>query len=274
MVEEFMLLANVSVAGKIIEHYPSVSVLRRHTSPKPNMIKEFSGLMSQLGYKLDYSSSMALAESLDNIDQPNNPFFNKLIRILTTRCMNEATYFCTADYDYPEYQHYGLAASLYTHFTSPIRRYADVLVHRLLAASLDIDSLPTSISSKQKLSQTCERMNMRHRNARFASRASSDYFSYLFFKEKKCIEEGIISSIQTNGVNILVPSYGFEGFLTYSNDMELKTNKEIMSKGGIIKDCYIGDRMFTIFDRLKVLILVEMKNFHKQIILTYEGICE
>ena len=182
MVEEFMLLANVSVAGKIIEHYPSVSVLRRHTSPKPNMIKEFSGLMSQLGYKLDYSSSMALAESLDNIDQPNNPFFNKLIRILTTRCMNEATYFCTADYDYPEYQHYGLAASLYTHFTSPIRRYADVLVHRLLAASLDIDSLPTSISSKQKLSQTCERMNMRHRNARFASRASSDYFSYLFFK--------------------------------------------------------------------------------------------
>jgi len=58
------------------------------------------------------------------------------------------------------------------------------------------------ISNKQKLSETCERMNMRHRNARFASRASSDYFSYLFFKDKTLEEEGIITSIQSNGVNL------------------------------------------------------------------------
>jgi exosome complex exonuclease DIS3/RRP44 len=50
--------------------------------------------------------------------------------------MNEAVYFCTADADFPEFYHYGLAASQYTHFTSPIRRYADVLVHRLLARSV------------------------------------------------------------------------------------------------------------------------------------------
>jgi exosome complex exonuclease DIS3/RRP44 len=64
------------------------------------------------------------------------------MRILTTRTMNEAVYFCTADYDFPEFNHYGLACPVYTHFTSPIRRYADVLVHRLLAASIDIESLP------------------------------------------------------------------------------------------------------------------------------------
>jgi exosome complex exonuclease DIS3/RRP44 len=233
------------------------------------MIKDFSKLLDTMGYNLDYSSSRALAGSLDTIAKKDDPFFNKLVRILTTRCMNEAVYFCTADFDYPEYQHYGLAAALYTHFTSPIRRYADVLVHRLLAAALDIDSLPVSISNKQKLAEVCERMNMRHRNARFASRASSDYFSYLFFKDKNIKEEGLITNIQSNGVTVLIPKYGFEGFLGFESEKELRENGNIFGAGGIIKNCYIRDRHFMIFERLVVEVKVEMKNFHKQIILTY-----
>lgn len=60
--------------------------------------------------------------------------------------MNEATYFCSADFDPQEFYHYGLAAEFYTHFTSPIRRYADVLVHRLLAAAIDLEPLPNFMS--------------------------------------------------------------------------------------------------------------------------------
>lgn len=184
MVEEFMLLANISVARKTLEHFPGKSILRHHNPPKPLMIKEFGNLMDSLGYNFDYSSSKALAQSLDKIKKLDDPFFNRLVRIMTTRCMNEAAYICTADFDYPEYNHYGLATDVYTHFTSPIRRYADVLVHRLLAASLDIDSLPNTMCNKHNLTKLCDNMNMRHRNARFASRASSDYFSFLYFKVK------------------------------------------------------------------------------------------
>ena len=83
-------------------------------------------------------SSKKLAESLDLAERQTDPFFNKIVRILATRCMNQAVYFCASTVDVAEMGHYGLAMAKYTHFTSPIRRYADVLVHRLLAASIDI----------------------------------------------------------------------------------------------------------------------------------------
>ena len=70
--------------------------------------------------------------------------------------MHEAVYFCYAEFDPREYRHYGLAANLYTHFTSPIRRYADVLVHRLLSASIGIESLPESLLIKSRINRACE----------------------------------------------------------------------------------------------------------------------
>ena len=96
---------------------------------------------------MTFETAKALADSLNLITKQEDPFFNKLIRILTTRCMNEATYFCSADFDPQEFYHYGLAAEFYTHFTSPIRRYADVLVHRLLSAAIDLEPLPNFMSS-------------------------------------------------------------------------------------------------------------------------------
>jgi exosome complex exonuclease DIS3/RRP44 len=74
--------------------------------------------------------------------------------------------------------HYGLAMAKYTHFTSPIRRYADVLVHRLLAASIDIASLSNEMTDKFKMAKQCDQMNRKNRMAQLASQASTGFNTF------------------------------------------------------------------------------------------------
>ena len=123
LVEEFMLLANISVAKKIYQHFPHFSVLRRHPSPPS---KNFETLLNSAKLKnvdIDVSSSLTLSNSLENA-KFNDHYLNTLLRIITTRCMLQAQYFCSGTLSYDEFHHYGLAEDIYTHFTSPIRRYA------------------------------------------------------------------------------------------------------------------------------------------------------
>jgi exosome complex exonuclease DIS3/RRP44 len=125
LVEEFMLLANISVAHKIQETFPQTAVLRRHMPPpKTNFEKLQDILLKRKGLTLDVSSSGALAASLDKCLDPSEPAFNTLVRIMATRCMLSAEYFCSGSVARDTFGHYGLASPIYTHFTSPIRRYA------------------------------------------------------------------------------------------------------------------------------------------------------
>lgn len=72
---------------------------------------------------MDTSSNKELAKSLDKAVKPDNPYFNTMLRILATRCMLQAVYFSSGMVTKEEFYHYGLAAPIYTHFTSPIRRF-------------------------------------------------------------------------------------------------------------------------------------------------------
>ncbi len=164
MIEEFMLLANVAVAERLAQYYPSFAILRRHPQPKQKEMQELVDQLSRRGFEVSTESSKALADSLDKAVS-DDPFFNKMVRILATRCMNQAVYFCMSTVDIADIGHYGLAMAKYTHFTSPIRRYADVLVHRLLAASIDIQSLSNDMVDKFKMAKQCDQMNRKNRMA-------------------------------------------------------------------------------------------------------------
>ncbi|KAK9013098.1 hypothetical protein V6N11_041119 [Hibiscus sabdariffa] len=210
MVEEFMLAANVSVAKQIRECFPTCSLLRRHPTPTREMLEPLLCTAAAVGLDLDVSSSKALADSLDHAVR-DDLYFNKLIRILATRCMTQAVYFCSGDLSPPEYHHYGLAAPLYTHFTSPIRRYADVIVHRLLAASLGIDKLPPVFQDRAQLTSIADNLNYRHRNAQMASRASVELHTLIYFRNRPTDTEARIVKIRSNGFIVFVPKYGIEG---------------------------------------------------------------
>ncbi|KAK5114830.1 hypothetical protein LTR62_001987 [Meristemomyces frigidus] len=214
LVEEFMLLANISVAGKNYEAFPQTALLRRHAAPPKSNFEELSNqLKVKKGLELRTESSKALADSLDTCVEPSEPFFNTLVRILATRCMMSAEYFCSGTQAESEFRHYGLASEIYTHFTSPIRRYADLEAHRQLAAAIEYEPLDTSLQSKSKLEAVCKNINVRHRNAQMAGRASVEYYVGQALKGRVLEEDGFIMRIFSNGFVVFVPRFGIEGLI-------------------------------------------------------------
>ncbi|KAJ1448263.1 hypothetical protein M885DRAFT_151466 [Pelagophyceae sp. CCMP2097] len=214
-VEEFMLLGNVLVANRLLESYPGLTLLRNHPSPPVGKFKELIELAATAGVELDVSSSRALADSLDLATREGDPYFNKLLRILSTRCMAPAKYFCSSDKPREEWLHYGLAAPTYTHFTSPIRRYADVVVHRLLAAAINAEALPkqyTNSDAKTELKNVTTNLNARNKSAQLAGRDSVALYTRLYFRDHAQARiEARVLNVTPEKIDILVPRFGIEG---------------------------------------------------------------
>lgn len=122
MVEEFMLLANISVAQHILREFPECALLRRHPKPPPANFDPLKKAAENQGFEMNIHSGRAFAESLDGCVKSDNAYFNTMFRILATRCMMQAVYFISGTLQEDQFFHYGLAVPIYTHFTSPIRR--------------------------------------------------------------------------------------------------------------------------------------------------------
>lgn len=100
----------------------------------------------------------------------------QICRSLATQAMSNAAYFSTGSLSQDQYFHYGLALDYYTHFTSPIRRYADILVHRLLLAAIETTD-STSLLSNKELNDLCTHINKKHRVAFFCLPLSLNVYS-------------------------------------------------------------------------------------------------
>ncbi|XP_053450314.1 DIS3-like exonuclease 1 isoform X2 [Nycticebus coucang] len=219
-VAECMILANHWVAKKIWESFPHQALLRRHPPPHQEFFSELRECAKAKGFFIDTRSNKTLADSLDNANDPSDPIVNRLLRSMATQAMSNALYFSTGSCAEEEFHHYGLALDKYTHFTSPIRRYSDIIVHRLLMAAISKDKkmeTKENLFSNKDLEELCRHINNRNRAAQHSQKQSTELFQCMYFKDKdletdeRCISDGVIYSIRTNGVLVFIPRFGIKG---------------------------------------------------------------
>lgn len=273
LIEEFMLLANRSVAKRIQQFYPEYALLRNHIPPQNQDMAELRQLLKCHGVEnFQWYTNKRLQRSLDEIVKPEDEFFNKLVRMMVTRCMKEAQYINAHDKDPIVYHHFGLGMKLYTHFTSPIRRYADVIVHRLLAASLNIEKLPMNIVLREQLDTQIEKLNYRTRMARWADMASMELFLFNYFKNNGPANAmGVVTRIQHTGATVAVEEFGCEGLVDMSS-MDWLLLADRQTAHGRPRTKFEGLTM-GIFDRVVVRVAADMRDGrHRKLRITFLGL--
>jgi ribonuclease R len=248
LVEEFMLLANRRVAEFIGKQKPKKPFIYRvHDTPDEEKLTNLKSIASKLGYQLNLEAKQ-VNESLNNLlKETNGKKEQELIDTLTIRCMSKAIY--TSD----NIGHYGLAFEYYTHFTSPIRRYPDVLVHRLLEFYMSGEKK----INFDALEEACIHSSNKEQLATKAERDSIKYMQVKFMEDK--IEqsfEGVISGVTERGMYVELVANKCEGMVKIS---EIKGDYFVYDEqshsliGDRTKRIYqLGDSVFIIVKKADV----------------------
>jgi VacB/RNase II family 3'-5' exoribonuclease len=225
LVEEFMLLANEMAARKIVENYPESALLRRH--PPPGNLEKLLSFCQSFNISSDLSSAMEIQKAMDELKlitcKGNDAqiHMGSVLEHLFTKCMKPAEYFCVKGTDPNDWRHFNLNLSSYTHFTSPIRRYADLVVHRMLAKLLiSPQDQPESI---RKISDVCNERKLSTR--RLAQDLDVLYFCH-YVSRFPTLSSAVIIDIAESAFRVAVISLGVEARITLA---DLKTSLKASS---------------------------------------------
>lgn len=209
LVEEFMLLANRTVAEYVskikINKEPIPFPYRIHDNPDEEKIKPFAAFARKFGYSFDIHNEKQVAESFNKLlsDVQGKPE-QHVLEQLGIRTMAKALY------TIENIGHYGLGFEHYCHFTSPIRRYPDVLAHRILQECID-----KNIQVDKKLEQKCTHCSERERAAMEAERAANKYKQVEYMQQYLGNEfEGIISGVAAFGFWVETVEHKCEGLVS------------------------------------------------------------
>ncbi len=213
LIEEFMLLANRKVAefiGKPKGNKPvKTFVFRIHDEPTPEKLNTFTEFVKKLGYKMNLRSKKQIAESFNSLlDETAGKAEQNIIEQLAIRTMQKAIYTTF------NVGHYGLAFEYYTHFTSPIRRYPDLMVHRLLWSYLE----GGKSANQSEYEEKCKLSSNMEKRATDAERASVKYKQAEYLMEKIGeVFEGVISGVSKWGIYVEIKENKCEGLVSFRN---------------------------------------------------------
>ncbi|KAK4164918.1 hypothetical protein QBC43DRAFT_44852 [Cladorrhinum sp. PSN259] len=210
LVEELMHKANAYVAQRLAAALPEKALLRRQSPPNSRRLQTFVERMTALGYEIDPSSSGTLQTSLFRVDDVET---RQGMETLLLKTMQRAKYYIAGKTAKHLWAHYALNLPLYTHFTSPTRRYADVLVHRQLEAVLTETEYSEDL---ENLVKTVEACNTKKDSAQNAQEQSVHIEACRNMDKKRqetngdLISEGIVVCVYESAFDVLIPEWGFE----------------------------------------------------------------
>ena len=209
LIEEFMLLANKYVAKFVAAPKKGRDtvpfIFRVHDRPDAAKIALFNVFIEKFGYKVDARQPDKIAQHMNTLlDEIRHTPEYSLIQTMAIRSMAKATY------ETDNIGHYGLAFDFYTHFTSPIRRYADLVVHRILQEELTTKKHRYG----KELAEVCKRISRMERKAVEAERESTKYFQTVFVKDHVGeVFTGIVSGIAEFGLFVRMDGNQCEGMV-------------------------------------------------------------
>ncbi len=206
LIEEFMLLANREVARFIGKSRPPKTFIYRvHDQPNEEKLMALNGIISRFGHKLDLRNRKSTTESLNKLlEDVKGKKEQNLVDTLAIRSMSKAIY--TTE----NIGHYGLAFEYYTQFTSPIRRYPDIMVHRLLQRYLDGGKSPNAETYEDACKHSSDMENL----AVSAERDSIKYMQIKYMQDHADTEfQGVISGVTEWGIYVEIIENKCEGMV-------------------------------------------------------------
>ena len=234
LIEEYMLLANFLVAQRLVTHAGHLACLRHHLPPLMDGLQSVVQIaMEEKGIAINLESSRALQQSLSRLGREcHDELVMQCVTEMLMKPFKPAEYFAAGQVDQDKWKHFALNIPYYTHFTSPIRRYPDVIVHRLLQATLDgtIDDFDLD---QNKIQSVCTHCNDKKMASRQAQDRSDRIFLSLFLKKHPLKSAlGVVLSVGDTTFTIYVPSIGVSAKLFLDEHKDMVTFEPYVIKTG------------------------------------------